>query len=461
MTGAPVATMVCAVPNTGDATGTFDPAQAAQTIYRAFQDNGVPILGLCKTTISPGPPPTVHVDINLQDGVPVATDPNALPEGESLPPSNGSLSIDLTQFNNSVGGSSWVASGTVTRSNGDTGTATSTPGTGGLTSQDLNDPAKADQWNQSLPQDAYEAIERVKRKLGIHGGRVATAVPRNRPLARFPRVPVVVGGVVLGLLLGLGIGTAVNSVQAKAQSPSQATAPKPSHAPSAAPLPKADTVQLNLQGDVAMTARPPICAGWPASGTYKLAVKADTGKFSMSIDGADQAVGTVDGAGNVTAANQFYKVTGQLLPHSAAVAAAPVQLVDGTYIWTFRFAISYLDVNGMCNYDATSSFGAPATSPSPSASAQPSATPSAAPGSTTTSSQGGLPPVDWALAILLSFVFGGAAWYFGDPEDYFPDFPLFDAPAGYVAPPPMDLPATPEGVVPIQGDSHPPQDDNM
>ncbi|HEX6548642.1 MAG TPA: hypothetical protein VF134_07880 [Candidatus Dormibacteraeota bacterium] len=54
--------------NTGDATGNFDPNAAEQTIYRAFQDHGVPIAGLGKKWVDPGPPPTVDFDVNLQDG---------------------------------------------------------------------------------------------------------------------------------------------------------------------------------------------------------------------------------------------------------------------------------------------------------------------------------------------------------------------------------------------------------
>ena len=340
------------MPNTGDATGSFDTGKALQDIYRAFQDNGVPILGKAIVQVTGGDPPTVHVSVNLQDGQPVVTDPNTLSEGDSLPPFNGILDIDLTQFNNSVGGYSWVASGTVTRSDHSQSTGTSTPGTGGLSSMDLNDPDKRDQWNDSLPRDAYEAIERVKRKLGIHGGLVRAALRptlasrlRRVGRARAALIGAVAGGAV-GALGGLAFAAPVT-----APTVPMAAVTESHPGPAAPAAPAFNTLNLNLGGTVNMTAVPPVCAGWPQSGSYHLDVQASGGGFTMSIDKATPATGTLGADGSYSAQNQFYQATGRLQASGRATG-------------TIRYGLGSSGEN--CGYTTDVSFGSlPGVTPPP------------------------------------------------------------------------------------------------
>lgn len=202
------------MPDTGDATGSFDPKRSAQDVYRAFQDNHVPILGLAKQTIiqHEGLPPTLRIQVRLDNGKPVISDASTLPEGESLPPADSVLTIDLTQANNSIGGYSWYASGTIDDlvTGLSPATATTIPDTnwGPLA---LNDPARRDEWNALLPQSAYDAVEKVKQRLAIHDGVVGRAVPatprKMRP--RRNRKALVAAAAAAVVLVGAGLAGAV------------------------------------------------------------------------------------------------------------------------------------------------------------------------------------------------------------------------------------------------------------
>jgi hypothetical protein len=143
------------------------PGRQPQQVYQAFQGNGVWILGLCTMRVIPheGLPPTVRIQVRLEQGRPVMTDASTLPEGERLPPADSLLTIDLTQANNSIGGYAWYASGTIDNFN--TGLSTATAASISSTNWGpyaLNDPDNRDRWNNLLPRRVTAASDSLRHK---------------------------------------------------------------------------------------------------------------------------------------------------------------------------------------------------------------------------------------------------------------------------------------------------------